>query len=153
MFLLEVEKLFNDYIFSIVVVVNVVFNGEFQEFIDFKDEKYIIRLFCVIYVLKEVFSNVLGINELLGVSVVWIGIEGVSVVGVSVVWKGREGVSVIWISIIRVSVVVIDDQLFIFVILLLLMCGVIVVIKYFVEKRNIFLKVVSIINLKSIVCI
>lgn len=59
--------------------------------------------------LKEVFSNVLGINELLGVSVVWIGIEGVSVVGVSVVWKGREGVSVIWISIIRVSVVVIDD--------------------------------------------
>ena len=56
----EAEKLFNDHTSSTVAAANAVFNGESQEFIDSKDEKHIIKLSCIIHVLKEAFSNALG---------------------------------------------------------------------------------------------
>ncbi|KAJ7376195.1 hypothetical protein OS493_036309 [Desmophyllum pertusum] len=59
----EAEKLFNEHTSSTVAAANAVFNGESQEFIDSKDEKHIIRLSCILHVLKDAFHNALGINE------------------------------------------------------------------------------------------
>ena len=74
----EAEKLFNDHTSSTVAAANAVFNGESQEFIDSKDEKHIIRLSCIIHVLKEAFSNALETNELSGASAARTSTEGAS---------------------------------------------------------------------------
>lgn len=149
----EAEKLFNDHTSSTVAAANAVFNGESQEFIDSKDEKHIIRLSCVIHVLKEAFSNALGTNELSGASAARTGTEGASAAGVSAARKGREGVSATRTSTTRASAAVTDDQPPTFVISLSSMRSAIAVTKYFAEKRNILPKVASTTNLKSTVCI
>lgn len=145
--------MFNDHTSSTVAAANAVFNGESQEFIDSKDEKHIIRLSCVIHVLKEAFSNGLGTNELSGASAARTGTEGASAAGVSAARKGREGVSATRTSTTRASAAVTDDQPPTFVISLSSMRGAIAVTKYFTEKRNILPKVASTTNLKSTVCI
>ena len=89
----EAEKLFNDHTSSTVAAANAVFNGESQEFIDSKDEKHIIRLSCIIYVLKEAFSKALGTNELSGASAARTGTEGTSTAEVNAARNGREGAS------------------------------------------------------------
>lgn len=59
----EAEQLFNEHTSSTVAAANAVFNGESQEFIDSKDEKHIIRLSCILHVLKDALKNALGLNE------------------------------------------------------------------------------------------
>jgi len=58
----EAKKLFNEHTSSTVAAANAVFNGESQAFIDSKDEKHIIRLSCIIHVLKDPLHNALGLN-------------------------------------------------------------------------------------------
>ena len=133
-FSLEAEKLFNDHTSSAVAAANAVFNGESQEFIDSKDEKHIIRLSCIIHVLKEAFSNAFGTNELSGASAAQTGREGASAAGVSAARNGREGASAAGVSATRTSstrasAAVTDDQPPTFVISLSSMRGAIAVTK------------------------
>ena len=162
-FSLEAEKLFNDHTSSTVAAANAVFNGESQEFIDSKDEKHIIRLSCIIHVLKEAFSNALGTNELSGASAARTGTEGASAArtcteGASAARTGTGGASAAGVSAARTSTTrastaVTDDQPPTFVISLSSMRGAIAVTKYFAEQRNILSKVAITTNFKSIVCI
>ena len=165
--------MFNDHTSSTVAAANAVFNGESQEFIDSKDEKHIIRLSCIIHVLKEAFSNALGTNELSGASAARTGTEGVSAArtctegasaartgteGASAARTGTEGASAAGVSAARTSTTrastaVTDDQPPTFVISLSSMRGAIAVTKYFAEQRNILSKVAITTNFKSIVCI
>ena len=139
----EAEKLFNDHTSTTVAAANAVFNGESQDFIDSKDEKHIIRLSCIIHVLKEAFSNALGTSELSGVSAARTSAEGAS----------AEGASAAGTSTTRASAAVTGDQPPTFVISLSSMRGAIAVTKYFTEQRNILSKVFITTNLRSILSI
>ena len=155
--------LFNDHTSSTLAAANAVFNGESQEFIDSKDEKHIIRLSCIIHVLKEAFNNALGTNELSGASAARTGTEGASAArtcteGASAARTGTEGASAAGVSAARTSTTrasaaVTDDQPPTFVISLSSMRGAIAVTKYFAEQSNILSKVAITTNFKSIVCI
>ena len=141
-------KLFNDHTSTTVAAANAVFNGESEDFIDSEDEKHIIRLYCIIQVLKEAFSNALGTSELSGVSAARTSAEGASAEGVS-----AEGACAAGTSITRASAAVTDDQPPTFVISLSSMRGAIAGTKYFAEKRNILSKVFITTNLRSILSI
>ena len=135
--------MFNDHTSTTVAAANAVFNGESQDFIDSKDEKHIIRLSCIIHVLKEAFSNALGTSELSGVSAARTSAEEAS----------AEGASAAGTSTTRASAAVTDDQPPTFVISLSSMRGAIAVTKYFAEQRNILSKVFITTNLRSILSI